>query len=77
MLAGWLDGNPNFSAAEEAANEPEDYGTPSEQTGLHLPAPIDARPRPGKQMGAYSHSVTANRHPYVFMYYMGERRDVP
>ena len=37
---------------------------------------IDARPRPGKQSGAYSHSVTANRHPYVFMNYMGERRDV-
>lgn len=37
---------------------------------------IDARPRPGKQSGAYSHPVTANRHPYVFMNYMGERRDV-
>jgi oligoendopeptidase F len=37
---------------------------------------IDAKPRPGKQSGAYSHSVTANRHPYVFMNYMGERRDV-
>ena len=37
---------------------------------------IDARPRPGKQMGAYSHSVTAKRHPFVFMNYMGERRDV-
>jgi oligoendopeptidase F len=37
---------------------------------------IDAKPRPGKQMGAYSHSVTAERHPYVFMNYMGERRDV-
>jgi oligoendopeptidase F len=37
---------------------------------------IDAKPRPGKQMGAYSHSVTATRHPYVFMNYMGERRDV-
>lgn len=37
---------------------------------------IDARPRPGKQSGAYSHSVTATRHPYVFMNYMGERRDV-
>ena len=37
---------------------------------------IDARPRAGKQSGAYSHSVTANRHPYVFMNYMGERRDV-
>jgi oligoendopeptidase F len=37
---------------------------------------IDARPRPGKQSGAYSHPVTATRHPYVFMNYMGERRDV-
>ena len=37
---------------------------------------IDARPRPGKQSGAYAHPVTANRHPYVFMNYMGERRDV-
>ncbi|HWA63383.1 MAG TPA: M3 family oligoendopeptidase [Caulobacteraceae bacterium] len=37
---------------------------------------IDARPRPGKQSGAYSHPVTSTRHPYVFMNYMGERRDV-
>ncbi len=37
---------------------------------------IDARPRPGKQSGAYAHPVTANRHPYVFMNYLGERRDV-
>jgi oligoendopeptidase F len=37
---------------------------------------IDARPRPGKQSGAYSHSVTAKRHPFVFLNYMGERRDV-
>ncbi len=37
---------------------------------------IDAKPRPGKQSGAYSHSVTSNHHPYVFMNYMGERRDV-
>jgi oligoendopeptidase F len=37
---------------------------------------IDALPRPGKQSGAYSHSVTAPRHPYVFMNFMGERRDV-
>jgi oligoendopeptidase F len=37
---------------------------------------IDAKPRPGKQSGAYSHPVTADRHPYVFMNYMGERRDV-
>jgi len=37
---------------------------------------IDAKPRAGKQSGAYSHPVTADRHPYVFMNYMGERRDV-
>lgn len=37
---------------------------------------IDAKPRPGKQSGAYCHPVTANRHPYVFMNYLGERRDV-
>ena len=37
---------------------------------------IDAPPRPGKSSGAYSHPVTANKHPYVFMNYMGERRDV-
>ena len=37
---------------------------------------IDAAPRPGKQSGAYSHSVTSERHPFVFMNFMGERRDV-
>jgi oligoendopeptidase F len=37
---------------------------------------IDARPRVGKSSGAYSHPVTADRHPYVFMNFMGERRDV-
>jgi oligoendopeptidase F len=37
---------------------------------------IDARPRPGKQSGAYSHPVTSPRHPYVFLNFMGERRDV-
>lgn len=37
---------------------------------------IDARPKPGKQSGAYSHPVAADRHPYVFMNYQGERRDV-
>jgi oligoendopeptidase F len=37
---------------------------------------IDAKPRAGKQSGAYSHPVTADRHPFVFMNYMGERRDV-
>ncbi|HLI65813.1 MAG TPA: M3 family oligoendopeptidase [Caulobacteraceae bacterium] len=37
---------------------------------------IDARPRAGKSSGAYSHPVTSERHPYVFLNYMGERRDV-
>jgi oligoendopeptidase F len=37
---------------------------------------IDARPRAGKSSGAYSHPVTSDRHPYVFMNFMGERRDV-
>ena len=37
---------------------------------------IDAAPRRGKQSGAYSHPVTAPRHPYVFLNFMGERRDV-
>ena len=37
---------------------------------------IDARPRPGKSSGAYSHPVTSERHPFVFMNFMGERRDV-
>jgi len=37
---------------------------------------IDAQPRAGKQSGAYSHPVTSERHPYVFLNFMGERRDV-
>jgi oligoendopeptidase F len=37
---------------------------------------IDARPRAGKSSGAYSHPVTSDKHPYVFLNYMGERRDV-
>ena len=37
---------------------------------------IDARPKAGKGSGAYSHPVTADKHPYVFMNFMGERRDV-
>src|SRR3954447_12296880 len=40
MLAGWLEGNPNFSV-EETVDEPEGYGIPSWQTCLHLPAPVD------------------------------------
>ncbi len=37
---------------------------------------IDARPKPGKTSGAYSHPVTSTAHPYVLMNFMGERRDV-
>ncbi len=37
---------------------------------------IDARPRAGKQGGAYSHPVVPSVHPYVFLNFMGERRDV-
>lgn len=37
---------------------------------------IDARPKAGKSSGAYSHPVTSDKHPYVFLNYMGERRDV-
>jgi oligoendopeptidase F len=37
---------------------------------------IDARARGGKQSGAYSHPVTAAHHPYVFLNFMGDRRDV-
>jgi len=37
---------------------------------------IDAKPRTGKVSGAYCHPVTADRHPYVFLNFMGERRDV-
>ena len=37
---------------------------------------IDARPRAGKSSGAYSHPVSSEAHPYVFLNYMGERRDV-
>ena len=37
---------------------------------------IDGRARAGKQSGAYAHPVTADRHPWVFLNWMGERRDV-
>jgi oligoendopeptidase F len=37
---------------------------------------IDAKPRAGKSSGAYSHPVTAEKHPFVFLNFMGERRDV-
>ena len=49
----------------------------AERAGWFFDRPwIDARARPGKQSGAYSHPVTAGTHPYVFMNWMGERRDV-
>ena len=37
---------------------------------------IDAAPRAGKTSGAYSHPVTAPKHPYVLLNFMSERRDV-
>ena len=37
---------------------------------------IDGKARPGKQSGAYAHPVTSDRHPYIFLNWMGERRDV-
>ena len=49
----------------------------AERAGWFFDRPwIDARPRAGKQSGAYSHPVTASAHPYVFLNWMGERRDV-
>ncbi|QYF85988.1 M3 family oligoendopeptidase [Brevundimonas sp. PAMC22021] len=49
----------------------------AERAGRFFDQPwIDAQARPGKQSGAYCHPVTASRHPYVFMNWMGERRDV-
>jgi len=49
----------------------------AERAGRFFDNPwIDGRARPGKQSGAYCHPVTATRHPYVFMNWMGERRDV-
>jgi oligoendopeptidase F len=55
-----------------------DLGQPFARTALEVfEKPwIDAQPRPGKNSGAYSHPVTADRHPYVFLNFMGERRDV-
>ncbi|WP_396594010.1 M3 family oligoendopeptidase [Brevundimonas sp. R86498] len=49
----------------------------AERAGRFFDQPwIDGRARPGKQSGAYAHPVTADRHPYVFLNWMGERRDV-
>jgi oligoendopeptidase F len=49
----------------------------ADKAGMFFDRPwIDAAPRAGKSSGAYSHPVTSDRHPYVFLNYMGERRDV-
>ena len=49
----------------------------AERAGRFFDRPwIDGRARAGKQSGAYAHPVTADRHPYVFLNWMGERRDV-
>jgi oligoendopeptidase F len=49
----------------------------AERAGWFFDKPwIDARARAGKQSGAYAHPVTADRHPYVFLNWMGERRDL-
>ncbi|MBN1836549.1 MAG: M3 family oligoendopeptidase [Spirochaetales bacterium] len=37
---------------------------------------IDAAVRPGKRGGAYSHGAVPSVHPYVFMNFMGNARDV-
>jgi oligoendopeptidase F len=68
-----------WNAAKTLVLESFDALSPrfAEVAGDFLAHPwIDAEPRPGKQSGAYSHPVTADRHPYVFLNYMGERRDV-
>src|SRR4029453_4975360 len=44
MLAAWLDANPRVLPTGEATDESQDQGTSSEQTGLHLLAPVDAEP---------------------------------
>ncbi|MFC5372498.1 M3 family oligoendopeptidase [Brevundimonas faecalis] len=49
----------------------------AERAGWFFDRPwIDAQARAGKQSGAYAHPVTADRHPYVFLNWMGDRRDV-
>jgi oligoendopeptidase F len=70
-----------YSWGEAKARALEAFGSLSPTfagaAGRFLAAPwTDAEPRKGKQSGAYSHPVTANRHPYVFLNYMGERGDV-
>src|ERR1700688_233872 len=42
MIVGWLDGNPKALPSVETTDEPQDHGTPPEQTRLHLFTPVDA-----------------------------------
>ena len=37
---------------------------------------IDARPRPGKDSGAFAHPTVPNVHPYILLNYQGRTRDV-
>lgn len=37
---------------------------------------IDARPRPGKASGAFSHPTVPSAHPYILLNYLGKTRDV-
>ena len=37
---------------------------------------IDARPRPGKDSGAFSHPTVPSVHPYILLNYQGRTRDV-
>lgn len=37
---------------------------------------IDAKPREGKESGAFSHPVTPDAHPYVLLNYHGKARDI-
>jgi hypothetical protein len=46
MLAAWLDGHPRVLPTGEATDESQDPGTSSEQSGVHLLAPVDTQPSP-------------------------------
>ena len=37
---------------------------------------IDAKPRPGKTGGAFSHPTVPSAHPFILMSYLGKTRDV-
>src|SRR5215510_280646 len=43
MLERWLDGAPSMARVEHA-HDREDLRRPPSPAGLHLPAPVDARP---------------------------------